>query len=101
MAAGHRSITMAKFTILLFTLMMSVVGAFFIRTLPKTPGNAVSQARSKSVRSFNARSLTVMNAEEYWEGEWVCADCGYIYDKDIDGKYFEVRQKITLIGMRW
>ena len=28
---------------------------------------------------------------EYWQGEWVCADCGYVYDKDLDGGglYFE------------
>mmetsp|Transcript_5264 Transcript_5264/g.5403 ORF Transcript_5264/g.5403 Transcript_5264/m.5403 type:complete len:134 (-) Transcript_5264:196-597(-) len=28
---------------------------------------------------------------EYWQGEWVCADCGYIYDRfeDGGGLYFE------------
>lgn len=27
---------------------------------------------------------------KYWEGEWVCADCGYIYDvEDCGGLYFE------------
>jgi rubredoxin len=31
----------------------------------------------------------------YWEGEWICADCGYIYDRDIDGGglYFEELKK--------
>lgn len=28
--------------------------------------------------------------KSYWEGEWVCADCGYIYDvDDCGGLYFE------------
>eukprot|EP01038_Epipyxis_sp_PR26KG_P008434 gene8434-11411_t len=32
---------------------------------------------------------------QYWQGDWVCADCGYVYDKDIDGggKYFEQQSK--------
>lgn len=30
----------------------------------------------------------------YWEGEWVCADCGYIYDSDdCGGLFFE--QQVT------
>ena len=36
-------------------------------------------------------------AEEkgYWQGEWICADCGYIYDPDIfPGKpFFEEQTK--------
>lgn len=28
--------------------------------------------------------------EKYWQGDWVCADCGYIYDKKLfGGRYFE------------
>merc|ERR1719390_210591 len=28
--------------------------------------------------------------EKYWQGDWVCADCGYVYDKRIfGGRYFE------------
>jgi len=32
---------------------------------------------------------------EYWQGDWVCADCGYIYDIDIDGGglYFEQQKR--------
>jgi hypothetical protein len=35
------------------------------------------------------------NPNNYWEGEWICADCGYIYDRDIDGGglYFEELKK--------
>jgi len=29
-------------------------------------------------------------AEMYWSGDWVCADCGYVYDSRIfGGRYFE------------
>jgi len=32
---------------------------------------------------------------QYWQGDWVCADCGYIYDRDIDGggMYFEEQKR--------
>lgn len=26
------------------------------------------------------------DGSQYWQGEWVCADCGYIYDRDFDGE---------------
>merc|ERR1712232_497646 len=26
---------------------------------------------------------------EFWEGEWICADCGYIYNEGYFGKKFE------------
>ena len=34
---------------------------------------------------------------DYWQGEWICADCGYIYDMDVDGGglYFEELKKGT------
>ena len=37
----------------------------------------------------------VKSGTEYWQGEWVCADCGYVYDRDIDGGglYFEQQKK--------
>eukprot|EP00931_Biecheleriopsis_adriatica_P073033 TRINITY_DN473_c0_g1_i1.p1 TRINITY_DN473_c0_g1~~TRINITY_DN473_c0_g1_i1.p1 ORF type:complete len:197 (+),score=38.63 TRINITY_DN473_c0_g1_i1:57-593(+) len=28
-------------------------------------------------------------AKEYWEGEWICADCGYIYNERSFGSKFE------------
>ena len=36
-----------------------------------------------------------LESGNYWQGDWVCADCGYVYDKDLDGGglYFEQQQK--------
>ncbi|KAG5181135.1 hypothetical protein JKP88DRAFT_222537 [Tribonema minus] len=58
---------------------------------------------SASSRLANARSgvarvqksqLRMAEASGYWEGEWVCADCGYIYDRDdCGGLYFEQQKK--------
>ena len=47
--------------------------------LPVVARNSL-QARASSAAG-RRKSVAVM-ATEYWEGEWVCADCGYIYDKD-------------------
>lgn len=87
---------------LLFALMISTASAFFVRTLPQTPSTARSITRSSGRRS----AVTVMKAGEnesgYWQGEWVCADCGYIYDKDdFGGKYFEVRTEQQPAAVWW
>jgi len=29
----------------------------------------------------------------YWAGEWVCADCGYIYEPDPESPFEELRQR--------
>ena len=38
---------------------------------------------------------TPEEVEKYWQGDWVCADCGYIYDREIDGGglWFEQQQR--------
>ena len=55
---------------------------------------------SRMVRNPVSKMMAVKPAasgipEGYWEGDWVCADCGYVFDKDIDGggKYFEDHKK--------
>lgn len=52
----------------------------------------MSSKRSMVTRSVDRSSALKMSTKEkvaaaeskYWEGDWVCADCGYIYDADID-----------------
>lgn len=40
-------------------------------------------------------SAATEEGTEYWQGEWVCADCGYIYDREFDGGglYFEQQKR--------
>ena len=36
------------------------------------------------------RKSSKEKAEEFWQGDWVCADCGYIYDRSLfGGRFFE------------
>ena len=50
---------------------------------------------SKSKNYINNQNSLHENKNGYWEGEWICADCGYIYDRDYDGGglYFEELKK--------
>lgn len=49
------------------------------------------QPGSSALGMFGGGKRNTVAVEEaatektYWEGDWVCADCGYIYDADIDG----------------
>ena len=50
-----------------------------------------------SVLKMSIKKVTIPKSE-YWEGDWVCADCGYIYDAYIDdhtgqGRPFEEMEK--------
>mmetsp|Transcript_34296 Transcript_34296/g.103476 ORF Transcript_34296/g.103476 Transcript_34296/m.103476 type:complete len:134 (-) Transcript_34296:88-489(-) len=48
------------------------------RTTPLSRTDAVSKLTEKEKQ------------EKFWQGDWVCADCGYVYDKRIfGGRYFE------------
>lgn len=45
-------------------------------------------ARTDALRMAASSNKDVTST--YWEGEWVCADCGYIYDiDDCGGLYLE------------
>ncbi|KAJ8907988.1 hypothetical protein NDN08_008089 [Rhodosorus marinus] len=43
---------------------------------------------SRGVNSRGRRSVVKMSEEEFWQGEWVCVDCGYIYGQS-EGVPFE------------
>lgn len=66
---------------------------------PATPRTLVaprSAATPTSLNVFGNRKTEAQKAEEaekaakYWQGEWVCKDCGYIYNRaECAGMYFE------------
>lgn len=53
----------------------------------KINSNKIAGATSTSLNVFgNKKSKAAQEAEAakasmYWEGDWVCKDCGYIYNK--------------------
>ena len=68
---------------------------------PVTP-SALAPTRSLSINTptslsvFGNKKTEAQKAEEealaakYWQGEWVCKDCGYIYNRaECAGMYFE------------
>eukprot|EP00588_Corethron_pennatum_P014579 CAMPEP_0194265050 /NCGR_PEP_ID=MMETSP0169-20130528/399_1 /TAXON_ID=218684 /ORGANISM="Corethron pennatum, Strain L29A3" /LENGTH=157 /DNA_ID=CAMNT_0039005435 /DNA_START=204 /DNA_END=677 /DNA_ORIENTATION=+ len=51
--------------------------------------NVFGQKKSKAAKAEEAEL-----AEEYWEGDWVCKDCGYIYNRnECAGMFFEEQGK--------
>jgi len=40
-------------------------------------------------RTLTRSSLRAAASQEYWQGEWICADCGYIYNERAFGSKFE------------
>lgn len=46
--------------------------------------------RQKEAPVAQKKLSAAEKAELYWAGDWVCADCGYVYDKKLfGGRYFE------------
>ena len=46
------------------------------------------------VMQFGGKQLTVeekLEKKGYWPGEWVCADCGYIYEPDASKPFEELK----------
>merc|ERR1719454_2256034 len=48
----------------------------------------------RTAQRSNKEKALLQEENGYWEGEWVCADCGYIYDDTLfGGLFFEEQTK--------
>mmetsp|Transcript_9691 Transcript_9691/g.23718 ORF Transcript_9691/g.23718 Transcript_9691/m.23718 type:complete len:157 (-) Transcript_9691:3224-3694(-) len=63
---------------------------------PRTVSGASPATSSTSLNVFGTKKSKAQKEAEaekaamYWEGEWVCKDCGYIYQRfECAGLYFE------------
>ena len=63
---------------------------------PRSISTTIKPSLSTSLHVFGNRKTEAQKEEEaakaakYWQGEWVCKDCGYIYNRDeCAGMYFE------------
>mmetsp|Transcript_2550 Transcript_2550/g.5786 ORF Transcript_2550/g.5786 Transcript_2550/m.5786 type:complete len:189 (+) Transcript_2550:74-640(+) len=48
-----------------------------------------ARAHAGALGGRNRALRTARKAGDYWEGEWICADCGYIYNDRAFGSKFE------------
>jgi hypothetical protein len=61
---------------------MSVVSSFQPTTFSTTL--KITKTSTTALNVFGTKKSKKMTAEEmekYWQGEWVCKDCGYIYNR--------------------
>jgi rubredoxin len=78
----------ALFFIIAAFLCIQTIDAF------RFPATSVRSVRS-SLQAKKPEVATPVTDSKYWQGDWVCADCGYVYDRDIDGggMYFEEQKR--------
>lgn len=79
--------SLMKFVCSLLMLFASTnLATAFSPVAPVARVNTIASS-STSLNVFGKRKTAAQKAEEqakadlYWEGEWVCKDCGYIYDR--------------------
>ncbi|OEU20665.1 hypothetical protein FRACYDRAFT_234296 [Fragilariopsis cylindrus CCMP1102] len=74
----------------LLCLSVATTSAFVVRPssiASSITSSAVSRTSNTSLNVFGKKKSKAQKAEEaekaamYWEGEWVCKDCGYIYNR--------------------
>ena len=74
--------TMKSVFVALLCLILAISSQAF---QPRPATVAVTRSSSTTLNVFgnkkSAAAREAENAEKYWQGEWVCADCGYIYNR--------------------
>ena len=71
-------------SMLLCLLALTNLSAAFQSPLPRS---MVSQQSNTALNVFGNKKSAAQRAKEeeaaskYWQGEWVCKDCGYIYNR--------------------
>ncbi|KAJ8600796.1 hypothetical protein CTAYLR_010617 [Chrysophaeum taylorii] len=68
---------------------LAAAAVAFVR--PEGLSTRIRSSSSSKETSLHAQQLTEKEKKEkYWQGDWVCADCGYVYDRKLfGGRYFE------------
>ncbi|CAB9505393.1 Rubredoxin [Seminavis robusta] len=87
---------MKSFLLVLFAVLASNAFAFAPAINSPVKSRSVAAPPVTSLNVFGNKKSAASKAEEeekeskFWQGEWVCADCGYIYNRaECAGMYFE------------
>ncbi|KAG7350565.1 hypothetical protein IV203_009925 [Nitzschia inconspicua] len=77
-------------------LSSSTTSAFVVRSSSVVSPSKTTAATTTSLNVFGNKKSQAQKAvakeedSKYWQGEWVCKDCGYIYNRaECAGLYFE------------
>ena len=89
---------MAKLSLLVQLTVIAAAASFQQpRTVLRAPLNILPKRQHATSVLMQARKQSreaIAEANGYWQGEWICADCGYIYDPSLfNGMFFEEQTK--------
>merc|ERR1719183_2478593 len=82
-----------------FLLACSAVDALQLASTPfgaHTLATSMTRTSASVVMQFgrNKKSVEdILEEKGYWPGEWVCADCGYIYEPGTEPPFEELRAR--------
>merc|ERR1712232_642073 len=83
-------VTLISMLLALLCAFSSSTSAFVVRPSAIAPAAASTTSMSTTSTSLNVfgtrkskaqKEAEAQKAAMYWEGEWVCKDCGYIYNR--------------------
>ena len=88
---------LSRSTLLVLALSCGVATALRVAVAPlRAPAIARAAPRTAPVAmQFGKKKGAAERLEEkgYWPGEWVCVDCGYIYEPGSEPPFEELRQR--------
>lgn len=70
---------------------LAVRSSSFSLSLFNSKKEPIVNKSAKKDSDVNKNVNNGVDTSQFWPGEWVCADCGYVYDREVDGNglYFE------------
>lgn len=89
MKSGVMGVAMVLSVFILQTAAFGIVGPG--ARVVRMPGSVTRVQGAGVGRTALTRSAVAKDDDnDYWQGEWICADCGYIYNRrECNGLYFE------------
>ena len=80
-------------TVLLLLAACGLADAFSLSAPQLGVQKAAARAAPVAMQFGGTKKKPTLEELGYWPGEWVCADCGYIYEPGTEPPFEELRQK--------
>jgi hypothetical protein len=75
--------------------------AFPTTTLSSTTATPISSTALGVFGTKKSKKIPPEEAAKYWQGEWVCKDCGYIYSRVRNERYMKLCSALCLASAKF